>query len=121
MKDYRAMAAFFVASIVLAGCGSHEQKIADATTRAVYDNDVTAVTANFTPELSKQVTRAELGALSDLMHRDGDYKAITETGTEPDGAYDFRADFSNSSLVVKMKLDESGRVTGYRVIPNSTQ
>jgi len=121
MKTLRALAACVIASMAIAGCGSHEQKIADATTRAVYQNDETALTANFTPQLTKEVTRAELGALSDLMHREGDYKAITETGMEPDGAYDFRADFSNSSLIVKMKLDDSGHVTGYRVIPPTTQ
>jgi|SRR5579863_2224717 len=121
MRLSRAIAASVVAALALAGCGSHEQKIADATTRAVYANDVTALTANFSPDLGKQVTRAQLGALSDLMHEQGDFKSITETGEEPDGAYDFRADFTKSSLIVKLKLDPTGRVVGYRVIPPAAQ
>jgi hypothetical protein len=52
------------------------------------------------------------------MHQRGDYKGLKQTGTEPDGAYDFEADFSNGTLIVKMKLDSSGKVSGYRVIPN---
>ena len=112
-----ALAAAGLAAMAIAGCGSHEQRIADATTRAVYDNDIAAVTSNFSPQLSGQVTRAQLGALSDLMHRQGDYKGLSETGQEPDGAYDFRADFSKTSLIVKMKLDGSDKISGYRVIP----
>jgi hypothetical protein len=121
MRRLSALAASIIAVVALSACASHEEKIADATTRAVYNNDVDALTANFTPDLRTQVTRAQLGALSDLMHKQGDYRSLVETGSEPDGAYDFRADFSKSSLIVKMKIDSSGQVTGYRVIPNSTQ
>jgi outer membrane murein-binding lipoprotein Lpp len=121
MRTLHALTLALVATVALAGCASHEQKIADAATRAVYQNDVDALTANFTPDLRQQVTRAQLGALSDLMHQEGDYRSLTETGTEPDGAYDFRADFTKTSLIVKMKLDGQGRIAGYRVIPVSTQ
>ena len=121
MTGFRALVPCAVAIVVLAGCASSEVKTADATTRAVYDNNIDAVTQNFTPDLSKQVSRAQLGQLSDLMHSHGDYKGLTETGTEPDGAFDFRADFSNGSLIVKMKLDPSGKISGYRVIPATSQ
>ena len=120
MASLRAALTCAIAVVALAGCGSKETRVADATTRAVYDNNIDAVTQNFTPDLAKQVSRAQLGQLSDLMHAKGDYKGLTETGTEPDGAYDFRADFSNGSLVVKIKLDQDGKIAGYRVIPPST-
>jgi len=121
MKAFRALLLpLAIAAVVLSGCAAGEQKTAEDTTRAVYDNNIDAVTQSFTPELAKQVSRAQLGQLSDLMHSKGDYKGLTETGTEPDGEYDFRADFSNGSLIVKMKLDPSGKISGYRVIPPST-
>lgn len=109
------------AVIALAGCAPRESRLADATTRAVFDDDYDGVTWNFTPDLAKQVSRAQLGQLSDLMHSRGDYKGIKETGTEPDGAYDFQADFTNGTLVVKIKVDQaSGKISGYRVIPSSS-
>ena len=120
MTTVRAAFVFCViAALASAGCGNNQLKTADATTRAVYDDDIDAVTSNFTPDLAKQVSRAELGQLSDVMHQHGDYKGLTETGSEPDGALDFRADFSNGSMIVKMKLDPNGKISGYRVIPAS--
>ena len=121
MISGRAILACAAATVLLCGCASSEAKLADATTRAVYDNNYDGVTENFTSTLSTEVTRAQLGQLSDLMHAKGDYKGIAETGTEPDGAYDFQAKFSNGNLMVKMKLDGSGKITGYRVIPAATQ
>ena|ERR1700730_970507 len=120
MRLFRALIPCAAALVVLAGCASSETKVADTTTRAVYDNNIDEVTQHFTPDLAKQVSRAQLGQLSDLMHARGDYKGLTETGTEPDGAYDFRADFSRGSLLVKVKLDPDGKISGYRVIPMSS-
>ena|SRR5579864_157715 len=119
MTTMRAMVLCACAVLAIAGCAARETRTADATTRAVYDDNLDAATGSFTPDLAKQVTRAQLGALSDLMHTKGDYRGITETGTEPDGAYDFRADFSNGTLTVKMKIDGDGRISGYRVLPTS--
>ena len=118
MATIRALVVCGLAVLALAGCGSSETKTADDVTRAVYNDDIDSATKNFTPDLAKSVTRMELGQLSDLMHQKGDYKGLKQTGTEPDGAYDFEADFSNGTLIVKMKLDSSGKVSGYRVIPS---
>ncbi len=107
-------------TLASAGCAKNEERTADATTRAVYNNDYDAVTSDFTPTLAKTVTRAELGALSDVMHAHGDYKGLTETGSEPDGALDFVANFTNGNMIVKMKLDADGKISGYRVIPSSS-
>lgn len=109
------------AATLLAGCASREEHVADAATRAVYNDDVNALSEQFSPDLQKQVTRAQLGALSDMMHKGGDYGSLHETGTEPDGAYDFLATFGTTNMVVKMKLDDQGRISGYRVIPQSAQ
>jgi outer membrane murein-binding lipoprotein Lpp len=116
-----ALAAAAAAATLLAGCASREEHVADAATRAIYNDDVDALTSQFSPDLRAQVTRAQLGALSDIMHKDGDYSSLRETGTEPDGAYDFLATFGSSSMVVKMKLDDQGRISGYRVIPQPEQ
>lgn len=117
MVRLRAILACAVVAAALAGCGSNPAKLADTTTRAVYDNNIDAVQQSFTSQLAAEVSRAQLGQLSDVMHAKGDYKGLTQTGTEPDGAYDFRADFTNGSFIVKMKLDNSGKISGYRVIP----
>jgi hypothetical protein len=116
-----AVLALVLASVALGGCQSREEKLADATTRAVYDDSYDSVTDSMTPQLAKQVTRQQVGMISDLMHGHGDYKGLSETGTEPDGAFDFRADFSNGSFVVKMKMSSDDKIAGYRVIPASSQ
>lgn len=120
MSRIRAILACAVAGVLLAGCAAKEMRLADATTKAVYDNNYNGVTENFTSDLQKEVTRGQVGSLSDVMHAKGDYKGLTETGTEPDGAYDFRADFSNGSFIVKMKLNSDGKIAGYRVIPSTS-
>jgi hypothetical protein len=115
-----AVAAIVAAAFAVAGCGSHEERIADAATRAIYDNDVDGVTDTMTPDLRKLVTREQVGMISDIMHEHGAYQGLTETGTEPDGAFDFRANFSKGNFIVKMKLTSDGKISGYRVIPAST-
>jgi hypothetical protein len=123
MTVNRLAAVFVIATAASAlwSCGSHEQKLADATTRAIYDNNIGAVTDSMTPALRQQVTREQVGAISDIMHAHGTYNGLTETGTEPDGAYDFRADFSKGNFIVKMRLDGSDKIAGYRVIPQPSK
>ncbi|HXW76812.1 MAG TPA: hypothetical protein VEJ20_05310 [Candidatus Eremiobacteraceae bacterium] len=105
---------------MLCACASSEARLADATTRAIYEDDVSATTDAMTPALRTAVTREQVGAISDLLHSRGDYKGLTETGTEPDGAYDFRADFTRGSFIVKVKVTPSDEISGYRVIPAPT-
>lgn len=112
-----------IATLAIAGCGSNagnEQKLADQVTRAVYSNDMAGVTANMDSEAAQQVTRASLGAVSDLMHRMGNYQGLTETATDiPARRYTFDAKFDHGDLTVKLRLDADGKIAGYHVIPGA--
>lgn len=107
-----------------AGNGAGQaQAAADATTKAVYNDDANAVTQNFDDTLKTQVTRSEVGILSDQMHRYGDYKGLTYVSTDPSkNEYTYRADFTKGSMNVVLKLDPDGKTAAYRVFePATTQ
>lgn len=104
----------------LAACGGNQtgqaQNAADATTRAVYNDDVNSVTQDFDDNLKAQVTRSEVGILSDQMHKFGDYKGLTYVSNDPGkNEYTYRADFTKGSMNVVLKLDADGKVAAYRV------
>jgi len=115
------LSTLLVATLGIAGCGGsagNEQKLADQVTKAVYNNDMGGVTANMDSEAAQQVTRASLGAVSDLMHRMGNYQGLTETGTDiPTHRYTFDAKFDHGDLTIKLRLDADGKIAGYHVIP----
>lgn len=116
----RALAALSLAA--LAACSSHAaagaQAEADKVTQAVYNNDAPAVTQDFTDDLKAQVTRADVGALSDKMHKLGDYKGLTYLSYDaPKDEFTYRADFSSGSMDVVIRFDSAGKVTAYRVFP----
>lgn len=105
----------------LAACGgnaaSGAQGAADETTRAVYNDDVATVPAHFDDALKNQVTRSEVGILSDRMHRAGDYKGLTFVGSDPGkNEYTYRADFSGGSMSVVVRVDPDGKFSTYRVL-----
>lgn len=103
-----------------AGGGSDQQKLAENVTRAVYNNDMETVTANFSTSLTPQVTRASLGVLSDEMHTMGNFQGLTETDTDsPARRYTFDAKFDKGDMTVQMRLDGDGKVVAYRVIPGA--
>ena len=110
-----------ITALGVAGCGGgagNEQKLADQVTRAVYNDDMAGVTANMDSDAAQQVTRASLGAVSDLMHRMGNYQGLTETGTDvPARRYTFDAKFDHGDLTVKLRLDPDGKIAGYHVVP----
>jgi outer membrane lipopolysaccharide assembly protein LptE/RlpB len=103
----------------LAACGhptGQAQAAADSTTKAVYNDDANAVTQNFDDTLKTQVTRSEVGILSDQMHKYGDYKGLTYVSTDPaKNEYTYRANFTKGSMNVVVKLDADGKVAAYRV------
>jgi hypothetical protein len=111
--------------IALAGCsgsstsssgGGAAQSLADVTTKAAYNNDIDGVTANMDDSLKNQVTRAQVGTLSDRMHRMGDYKGLTFVGSDPNkNEYTYRADFTNGSSNVVVRMDPDGKLSAYRV------
>jgi hypothetical protein len=117
------LAATMAVALGLGACSGNsgsEQKLADSVTRAVYNNDMSGVTSNFSSEVSPQVTRASLGVLSDQMHGMGNYQGLTETATNlPARRYTFDAKFDKGDMTVQMRLDASGKVAAYRVSPGA--
>ncbi len=112
-------------SCVLAGCASHDgtspDDIADKITRAVYANDYDATVASFDDATKREVTRTDVGALSDRMHALGAFKALTQrSGNADSGRYEYDAAFTTGSLLVQMRVDPSGRIGAYRVVPVDT-
>jgi hypothetical protein len=110
-------------SCALAACGTSSSgdaplQTAETITKAIYANDFDATVAPFDDETKKSISRSELGALSDRMHALGDFKSLTQrSGNADTGRYEFDAAFTNGSLVVQMRLDPSGKVGAYRVVP----
>ena len=105
---------------VLASCGGspagQAQSQADAVTKAVYNNDAGAAQQNFEPALKTQVTRAQVGMLSDKLHKLGDYKGLTYVSNDATkNEYTYRADFSNGSAPVVLRIDPDGKIAAYRI------
>jgi hypothetical protein len=118
----KTAAAFAGASLALAlaACGGNNagsaQSATDSTTKAVYNDDVNGVTQNFDDTLKTQVTRSEVGILSDQMHRLGDYHGLTFVGSDPNkNEYTYRAGFTKGNMNVVVRLDPDGRFAAYRV------
>lgn len=108
-------------ALALAACGGggsgQAQSLADSTTKAVYNDDPGGVTAHFDDQLKNQVTRSEVGILSDQMHKQGDYQGLSLLGNDPNkNEYTYRANFSKGSMNVVLRLDENGEIAAYRVL-----
>ena len=109
--------------VLLAACNSHAagggaQQEADRITRAVYNNDVDSATQNFDDSIKPQVTRTEVGIMSDQMHKLGDYKGLTYVSDDPSrNRYTYRGEFTNGSMNVLIRFDQDGKVAAYRVFP----
>jgi hypothetical protein len=115
----RAFALLLLTAI--AACGhSDPQSAANSVTRAVFENNVAAVTSYFDDALRPQVTRASVGVLSDKMHSLGTYKGLTLVATDATRReYTYRANFSRGTLNVVVRVDPDGRLAAYRVYPSS--
>jgi outer membrane murein-binding lipoprotein Lpp len=131
MSDLRKAGLLLTAAVAatglfLAGCASKpaaspETAVADQVARAIYNDDVSGVTSNFTTNLASQVTRASVGALSDKMHALGTYQGLTETAIDiPSRRYTFDAKFDKGDMTVGMRLDANGKVLAYRVVPGTS-
>jgi hypothetical protein len=115
-------------ALALAACGGgggtgQAQSLADTTTKAVYNDDPNGVVAHFDDQLKPQVTRSEVGILSDQMHKQGDYQGVSFVSSDPNkNEYTYRANFSKGSMNVILRLDQNGDIAAYRVLtPASTQ
>lgn len=103
------------------GGGGAAQSTADTITKAAYANDYAGVTSSFNDALKKQVTRASVGVLSDKMHALGNYQGLSLLATNSaKNEYTFKATFTNGTMNVVERLDSSGQVAAYRVIPQTT-
>jgi hypothetical protein len=114
-----ALAALLVAGL-LAGCGasSNPQKTADSMTHALYANDLAGFQSYFDDSTKATVTRGDMGALSDRMHQLGDIQSIAQHDANPDaGRYTYDVTFSRGSMLVELRMDPTGKVGAYRVIP----
>lgn len=107
-------------SAALASCGGspagQAQSQADSVTKAVYNNDADSAQQNFEPALKTHITRAQVGMLSDKLHKLGDYKGLTYVSNDAlKNEYTYRADFSNGSAPVVLRLDAEGKIAAYRI------
>src|SRR5579872_144190 len=109
-----------IAAVVTAGCAhrADPKAVADAVTKAVYNNDISQVSGDFNALIRPQLTRASVGALSDKMHAQGEYQGLEPVQNDPaTSTYGYAAKFSNGSMLVCMKLDHDGKIAAYRVEP----
>lgn len=114
-------------ALALAACGGgggtgQAQNLADSTTKAVYDDSPAGVTAHFNDQLKAQVTRTQVAILSDQMHKAGNYQGLTFMNSDPGkNEYTYKANFSNGSMNVVVRLDQNGEIAAYRVLAPQTQ
>ncbi|MGD0052831.1 MAG: hypothetical protein ABSD03_13600 [Vulcanimicrobiaceae bacterium] len=114
-----ALFAVLALAVLIAGC-SHDgpQVLAEATTRAAYDDDLDGTVAHFDPALKAQVTRATVGQLSDALHPLGTMHQFTAVGSTPAaGRYDYQASFDKGRMLVQLRLDPDQQIAAYRVTP----
>lgn len=124
----RSVAALVCGSFALAlaacagGGNGQAQNLADTTTKAVYNDDPAGVTAHFDDQLKSQVTRTEVGILSDQMHKEGDYQGLSFMTSDPNkNEYTYKANFSKGSMNVVVRLDQNGEIAAYRVLAPESQ
>ncbi len=110
----------FVAVACAAQSQADPQQTAEKITRAVYANDLGTTVANFDDETKKSVTREALGDMSDKMHALGDLTSLAQKSANPDtGRYEYDAHFTSGTLLVQLRIDPSGKVGAYRVVPEN--
>lgn len=112
-------------SWALAACsgsagGGTPQQVAERVTRAVYANDLNTTIGAFDDTMQRNVTRAQLGDLSDRMHELGAFTSIVQrSGTADTGRYEFDASFTGGMMLVQMRIDPGGKIGAYRVTPEA--
>ena len=93
------------------------QSETDSATKAVYNDDMSGVTQNFDDALKAQVTRSEVGLMSDQMHQLGDYQGLTFVSSDPNKSeYTYHANFTKGSRPVIVRVDTDGRFAAYRFL-----
>ena len=113
----RALAAMF-AVVTLGACGSANspQAAADATTKAIYNDDVTAMQARFNDDLRKQVTLDQVAVISSKLHALGAYNGLSQTSADTAaGRFDYSSKFGQTIVPVHIRLDAAGKLAAYRL------
>ncbi|HET9029109.1 MAG TPA: hypothetical protein VFN49_02955 [Candidatus Aquilonibacter sp.] len=114
-----------VALAGLAACNAQAspgaaQSTANTVTKAVYDNDVDTVQSHFDAQLQPQISRGDVGTLSDKMHSMGAYKGLRYLSNDPaKSEFTYRADFDRGSMNVVVRVDKDGKLAAYRVFPQA--
>jgi len=91
-------------------------RAADSVTKDVYNNDAQSVASQLDGPLQSQVSRGEVGMLSDKMHALGAYKGLTYIAGDPaKNEYTYRANFDKGTLNVVVRIDSDGKLGAYRV------
>ena len=113
-------------ALALGGCASRAPDAtdpaarADRITRAVYADDLDRTVADFDDAAKRQVTRSQLGDMSDRMHGLGDLRSLTQRSADPDsGRYEYDAAFTGGALLVQLRIDPSGKIGAYRIAPET--
>ena len=128
MTKLQAFATYALAAALLTACsagggqsgGGSAATTADSVTKAVYDNNMDGVTASFDETLKTQVSRAQVGTLSDKMHALGAYKGLTYVSSDPSkNEFTYRADFEKGSMNVVIRVDTDGKLAAYRIFTAS--
>lgn len=98
------------------GAATSPEKVTNATTQAVFDDDLNAIQTHFDSALQKQVTLDGVNTLSQKLHAFGAYKGLTQTAAdEKGGRYDYNASFDNATMAVHVRVDQDGRIAAYRI------
>lgn len=85
--------------------------MADATTKALYADDPSAMQARFDADLRKAVTLDQVATLSSKLHALGAYHGLSETSANSShGRHDFNARFGDTAIPVHLRLDPSGTI-----------
>jgi len=118
MRAYLAIAAL---AAVLAGCGllagPNATDEATKVAQALYNDDLSSVTANFDSTLKDQATRTQVAAISDKMHALGEFQGLTEIKRDNDTRrYWYDAKFSNGDMTIQMRLHADGTIAAYRLL-----
>ena len=115
-----ALLAALILGASLIGCsgnsGGAADHAADTLTKSVYANDYHGTLTQLDSATQKQVTRASVGAMSDMMHRLGTYNGLTLMSADPaKNEFTYKANFEHGSLNVALRLDTHHGVAAYHV------
>lgn len=114
------LAAAVALACILSSCAvAHTpERLADQTTRALYEDNHDAAIANFDEHLKLRVTRERVGAISDQMHSLGRYKGLRELHVNKDaGRFNYAANFDRGTMIVMVMVDPAGRIAAYHLKP----